>query len=85
MAQRTTDTTARKGKRQGKANDDSLIEQSARAVGELIESGATAMGRGLAAGVEGMTRLTERASEMTGITSPRDAGKTGGKRSHEQR
>ncbi len=33
------------------------------------------MGRGLAAGVEGMARLTERAAEMTGITSPRDAGK----------
>ena len=70
MAERTTDKTARK------ENDDSVIEKAARTVGELVESGATAMGRGLAAGAEGMANLTERAAEMTGITSPSAAGKT---------
>lgn len=59
---RSTDAPPSKG------NSDSLIEQSARAVSELIESGATVMGRGLAAGVQGMAQLTERAAEMTGVT-----------------
>ena len=73
--QGTTDTTA------SKANDDSVIEQSARAVGQLIESGATVMGRGLAAGVEGMTQLKERAAEMTGLTSASARREDCGKRS----
>ena len=68
--QGTKDTTA------SKASDDSAIEQSARAVGQLVESGATVMGRGLAAGVEGMVELKERAAEMTGLTSASAAGKT---------
>ena len=55
--------------------DDSIIEQSAEAMSQLIESGATVVGRGLAAGVEGMAQLTERAAEMTGLTSPRNVGR----------
>ena len=65
----TKDTTANSG------NSDSVIEQSAQTVGEIIESGATVVGRGLAAGVEGMAQLAERAAQMTGLTSPRAIGK----------
>ena len=41
---------------------------------ELIESGATVMGRGWPRG-EGMAQITERAAEMTGMTSPARWGK----------
>ena len=51
----TKDTTATSG------DSNSVIEQSAQNVGEIIESGATVVGRGLAAGVEGMGQLAERA------------------------
>ena len=75
MAQRTKDTTT--PGHDGKQNKRRLGYRAIRAaVGELIESGATVMGRGLAAGVEGMAQLTERAAQMTGMTSPRAAGKT---------
>ena len=55
--------------------NDSTIEQTAQVVGEIVETGATLVGRGLAAGVEGMGQLANRAAEMTGINSPASAGK----------
>jgi hypothetical protein len=66
MATRDTTTTG--------GTKDSAIEQSAQAVGDLIETGATVVGRGLAAGVEGMAQLADRAAQMTGMTSPRAIG-----------
>ncbi len=45
--------------------DDSVIEQSAQKVGDLVESGAAVL-----------AKLTERAAQVTGITSPGTAGKT---------
>jgi hypothetical protein len=49
-----------------------VIPQS---VGEVIEAGANLMGRGMAAGVETMAAVADRAIEMTGITSPRNAAR----------
>lgn len=58
---------------------DSAIRQTANAVGSMLETGASLVGRGVAAGVEGAGALADRAAEMTGITSPADAGRAAGR------
>ena len=58
---------------------DSTIRQTANAVGSMFEAGANLVGRGVAAGVEGAGALADRAAEMTGITSPAEAGRAAGR------
>src|SRR4051812_36824524 len=54
---------------------DSVMRQTASAVGNMIETGANLVGRGVAAGMEGAAALADRAVEMTGLNSPTTAGR----------
>jgi hypothetical protein len=55
---------------------ESVIRESAKAMGEMIETGANLIGRGMAAGVEGMGHIAASAAEMAGLSSPRTAAPT---------
>ena len=50
--------------------EQSKVQQAGEVIGEMMEAGAIMVGRGVAAGVESLSQLANRAAQLTAAAAP---------------